>query len=158
MFSVSSHPVLVSNDIHEGIHLLHCCCCRLRLHFPDVVGSEEELPVEIGQRDGVHVCNGDAPLWSRSQANHGEIPQQLAADGPDTHQEIFLCLQLLLKVRSKDRNLPIISTTFGLEVLFVDIALHFTFFWQTLESIKIHPLIERQELPRAGLEQQGREV
>ena len=46
----------------------------------DIVGSEEELSVEVGLLDGVHICHNDLTLTT-CQSNHGKVFQQLTANG-----------------------------------------------------------------------------
>lgn len=50
-------------------------------HIP---GSEEELAVEVGLLDGVHVRDDDLSLPT-SQAHHGKVLQQLTADGSSSN-------------------------------------------------------------------------
>lgn len=52
--------------------------------YRDIPGSEEELPVEVGLLDGVHVCDNDLSLTA-SQAHHGKVLQELTADGSSTN-------------------------------------------------------------------------
>lgn len=51
----------------------------------DIPGPEEELTVEVGLFDGVHVGDSDATLRATAQSHHCKVLQQLAADGPGPH-------------------------------------------------------------------------
>ena len=50
----------------------------------DVARPEEELSVEVGLLDGVHVRHDDLAPFT-GQAHHGKVLHQLAADGARSH-------------------------------------------------------------------------
>lgn len=52
----------------------------------NVVGSEEELSVEVGLLYGVHVCHNDLP-FPTCQPNHGKVFQQLTANSTGSDLE-----------------------------------------------------------------------
>ena len=52
----------------------------------NVGGSEEELSVEVGLLNGVHVSHNDLALPG-CQSNHGKVFQQLTANGTGSNLE-----------------------------------------------------------------------
>ena len=46
-----------------------------------ILWPEEELPVEIGLLDDVHVSDIQPALGAARQSHHGKVLQQLTADG-----------------------------------------------------------------------------
>ena len=76
--------------------------------YLDIPRSEEELSVEVGFLDDVHVCDGDLPLRAARHAHHRPVLQHLTANGPCTHQEVIQASQFLLKVGTKHSYLAIV--------------------------------------------------
>lgn len=65
-------------------------------HIP---GSEEELAVEVGLLDGVHVSHDNLSLPA-GQAHHGKVLQQLTANGSSsdlmTAENFYFFMQWML--------------------------------------------------------------
>lgn len=51
----------------------------------DIPGPEEELAVEVGFLNGVHVGDSDATTCTAAQPQHCKVLEQLAANGPSPH-------------------------------------------------------------------------
>lgn len=51
----------------------------------NILGSEEELPAEVGQLHMVHVDDCQAPVAPCTQSHEGEAFEQLTAYGTSTH-------------------------------------------------------------------------
>ena len=74
------------------VHFGDDLCRSLRLELVNVPWPEEELSVEVGLFDGVHVGNDHF-----AKAHHGEVFQQLAPDGAGTNHEKLLLAHMGLK-------------------------------------------------------------
>lgn len=62
--------------------LSHHHPCKTYRH---ILGPKEELTVEVGIFNGVHVCHSDVPALTSSQANHCKVLQEFTANGTRSH-------------------------------------------------------------------------
>lgn len=58
--------------------------------YSNIVISKEELPVEIGFFDVVHVRHKDRAVFTAGQAHHGKVFEELASQSTSTAEEILL--------------------------------------------------------------------
>jgi hypothetical protein len=77
-----------------------------------VFGAEEELVVEVGPLDHVHVRHVDAALRRGSDAHGGPDLEHLASDRPRAGEEVLLLPQQALHLSPEDRHLPVIPRPF----------------------------------------------
>ena len=82
---------------------------ELRLHL-DIPWPEEELSVEVGLFNAVHVGDMDLSLGPTAHTHQSPVLQHLTANGASTHQEVVQVPQLLLEVGAKHCNLAVIPT------------------------------------------------
>lgn len=122
---------------------------RLTLEAAHILGTDEELPVEVGLLNGIEIRHVDVTLLPRAQSHHGPILEHLAPDGSRADEELTLVLDLGLEGATKHCNLPIVARggrgrgailRRGLDV------------GQRLEGIKVEVLVEGPKLARASLE------
>lgn len=75
------------------------------------MSPEEELPVQVGDLDLIHV--GDLELAQlligRRDAHHGKVLQQLTADRARSHDEPFLGEHRLLEVPTEYGRLAVVT-------------------------------------------------
>ena len=72
----------MSGDLAAGDPGVDALGRHLRLKLAHVRLAEEELPVQVGQVDRVHVDHVDVP-----EAHHGEVLEKLAAQTAGTDDE-----------------------------------------------------------------------
>lgn len=70
--------------------------------------AEQELAAEIRLFDDIIVRDGEQAPRAGRDPHHGEVLQELAAQGSGAHKEYFEVLQLILQLLSKHSNLTII--------------------------------------------------
>jgi len=84
-----AHLPLIGPHPHTRIHLEHGLPRRQRLRPPNVLGPEQELPVQVRLLDQIIVGDRDQPL-ARRVARHSQqrvVLQHLAADGATADHE-----------------------------------------------------------------------
>ena len=74
-----------------------------------VPGAKEELPVEVGPFDNVHVRNDNPAAGAAAEAHHCEVLKQLAAQRTGAHNEETLIGQLILELRAEHESLLAVS-------------------------------------------------
>ena len=76
---------------------------------PHVPGTEEELSVQIGPLNNVHVRDNNLPVGSAPESHHGEVLEQLASQRAGAHNEVSLVGQLPLEILSEHESLAAVS-------------------------------------------------
>lgn len=120
LLRVLSHPFGQRLDLHVRIEFRHRLSCTLGFLTANILPSEEELPIEIGDLDLVHV--GDLQLafslGAAPNAHHCHVLEQLAADGTRSNYEPLLLHEFLLIGPSKHGGLSVVAAIPRLAVFF----------------------------------------
>ena len=73
--------------LHVRIHLDGSCGSRLRLGLPQMLLSEQELPIQVRDLDDVGIGHRDHPLLASAEAKHCIVLKKLATDCPCSDHE-----------------------------------------------------------------------
>lgn len=86
LLSVSANSIRMRMNIQLRIHLLRGQRSNSRLKLLNIVRSEEELSIQIGLFDSIHVGDDDLPaIGSGTKTDHGEILEVLASECSGAH-------------------------------------------------------------------------
>lgn len=61
--------------------------------YRNIPWPEEELSIEIGLLNGVHVCDNDVTSFPTAQANHGKILEKFTAKGPSSNLRTEMAME-----------------------------------------------------------------
>jgi hypothetical protein len=129
------------------VHFGDSRCSTFGLEFAQVLGPEQELPVQVGLLDRVEIGHLNATLASRSETHHTPVLQHLATDSSGSNQKFSGFLDLSLELLSKDCNLCIVSRASGRTFILGRNLIRHRF-----ERVKVHVLHHGVELGAASFE------
>lgn len=147
--SIRPYSILMSlNLAHQiRVHLHHSPSSGLRLELAQILGSEQELSVQVALLDRVEIGDVDVSLRSACQTHHRPVLEHLAPDRTRSNQELPVVGDLLLERLSEHGDLAVVSASLGLAVLLRRLLSR-----ERLEGIKVELLDHRVELGRACLQ------
>lgn len=100
-FSFGGDSVLDGVDLEIGVEDLGGVGGAFGLGLADVVGSEEELSVEVGDLDVVVVRDGDKTVGAGSESDEGEELEELAAESAGSDEEGLDVSEVLVELGSE---------------------------------------------------------
>jgi|TARA_B110001450_G_C17519015_1_gene439750 hypothetical protein len=98
----------------------------------NVVGSKQELSIQVGDLDVIVICTVDSTSWRTCNTHKSESFDQLAPKCTSTNHEQVNLTKLLLELLTIDSNLIVVSTTSSGSVDLVS--------WKSLKDIEVKPL------------------
>lgn len=144
-----SDPVLVGLDLagELRVHLCRCSCGCLCLVLAEVARAEQELSVQVGLLDRVHVGHVDLAVRSGSESHHRPVLEHLAPDRTRPDEELSVVGDLGVERKTENGDLAVVPRSLRLAVLLGRERRR-----QRLERVKVEVLDHRVELGRARLE------
>lgn len=130
-----------------GVHFRNRSRRTLRLELADVLGSEQELPVQVALFDGIQIRDVNDTSTLTAQTHHAPVLEHFTTDRTRSDQELALFVDLLLKLGAKDGNLRVVPRVDWLTVVFCRQLGR-----QGFERVKVHRLHHWVELGTARLE------
>lgn len=117
-FSLGADPVIVSNDLalQIGVHVRNGSSRTFSLELAHILGSEQELSVQVTLFNGVQVGNMNDTVGTSGKAHHAPILQHLTTDSTRTDKELASVGNLFLKGLTEDGDLPVVSRSKRLDV------------------------------------------
>lgn len=117
-FSLRADPVIVSNDLalQIGVHVRNGSGRTFSLELANILGSEQELSVQVTLFNGVKVGNMNDTVGTSGETHHAPIFQHLTTDSTRTDKELASVGNLFLEGRTEDGDLPIVSRSKRLDV------------------------------------------
>lgn len=61
------------------------------ISYPNILWPKQELTIQIGPLNWIHVGHCDVPALSSTKANQGKVFQKLTANGTSTHLILHKC-------------------------------------------------------------------
>mmetsp|Transcript_75622 Transcript_75622/g.175330 ORF Transcript_75622/g.175330 Transcript_75622/m.175330 type:complete len:368 (+) Transcript_75622:1073-2176(+) len=133
--------VVADTDL-QGVHLeclIHghgCLGCRQRFRLANVCLPEEELAVEVGNLNPVHVCDGELTLWPAASTHHSKALQELTPESAGPHKEKLHIAKCLLIGLPKDGNLVSVATVGWCTIAGI-------LRWDQLKHVNVQALVKR---------------
>ena len=137
----------MSLNVQVGVHGSGSLGSNSGLGLLHVPRTEQELAVQVGPLDVVHVGDKDLAFRRGSQADHGHVLEELASDGASAHDHVLLLGELGLEVSAKDGHLPVVARAGRGADLFSQGR---RVFRKALSGVKVEPLLDRHELAGAS--------
>mmetsp|Transcript_10588 Transcript_10588/g.33492 ORF Transcript_10588/g.33492 Transcript_10588/m.33492 type:complete len:836 (-) Transcript_10588:341-2848(-) len=136
---VAAHPHLHGLHLQGGVHRRRCLGCDPRLGMSDVGRPEQELAVQVGNLDPVHVGDRKSALLPTANTHHGKALQELAAQGSSAHDEELRIAERLLERLAENGNLVVVPTAHWSPITWI-------FSWKQFKHVDVKALVQGRVL------------
>jgi hypothetical protein len=134
-------------NVHVGVHLLDGGGSGERFHLPNVPGTVEELAVQVGDFDGVHIGDVDVAIGTSTKSHHSPVLEHLATNGTSTNKEVSQIKNELVVGAAENGDLAVVAGVERGSVLLRNLHRG-----QALKTIKVEELVNRGVLGGSGLD------